>query len=97
MAVRQKDCKKNTHRAWFLYNPPINKLFTEQIVNFFPIDHDLIEKWSKRTLPIDSKDKDEYLKVVRSIETPAKNMHHNSMLKQSWLYSILSGTRWKHF
>ncbi len=55
----------------------MNKLFTEQIVNFFPIDLDLIEESNKRILPIDSKYKDEYLEVVRSIETPAKHIHHN--------------------
>jgi hypothetical protein len=55
----------------------MNKLFTEQIVNFFPIDLDLIEESNKRILPIDSKYKDEYLEVVRSIETPAKHIRHN--------------------
>jgi hypothetical protein len=55
----------------------MNKLFTEQIVNVFPIALDLIEEWNKRILPIDLKYKDEYLEVVRSIETPAKNMRHN--------------------
>jgi hypothetical protein len=55
----------------------MNKLFNEQIVNFLPIDPDLIEEWSKRILPIDSKYKDEYFEVVRSIEIPAKNMRYN--------------------
>jgi hypothetical protein len=55
----------------------MNKLFAEQIVNFFPIDLDLLEESNKRILPIDSKYKDEYLKVVRSIETHAKHIRHN--------------------
>jgi hypothetical protein len=49
----------------------MNKLFTEQIVNFFPIDFELVEEWSKGILPIDLKYKGEYLEVVRLIETPA--------------------------
>jgi len=49
----------------------VNKLFIEQIVSFSPIGLQMVEEWSKRIPPIDSKYKDEYLEVVGSIETPA--------------------------
>ena len=38
----------------FFIPPPVNKLFIEQIVNFFLIGPEIIEEGSKRILPIDS-------------------------------------------
>jgi hypothetical protein len=51
-------------------NISIDKISESQFVS-------MGEEWNKRILPRDSKNDDEYLEAVRSIETPAKNMRHD--------------------
>jgi hypothetical protein len=56
--------------TWFLYNPPMNELFGKRITNIYPINRDLVKEWSRKILPIDSRYKDKYLKVIQETENP---------------------------
>ena len=57
--------------TWFLYNPPMNKLFSQRVTNLYPLNQDLVEEWSRRILPIDSKYKNKYLEVIKEVENPS--------------------------
>ncbi len=53
--------------TYFLYNPPMNRLFCDGLKSEDRLDFDVIDEWSRKILPIDVTYSDQYLEAIYSM------------------------------
>jgi hypothetical protein len=55
--------------TWFLYNPPMNKLFSGICKNELDLNQSVLDEWTKTILPINPVYIAEYITVIRALES----------------------------